>query len=334
MIKVGVLGCGGIAQVHGTVLKSMENVEIVACCDIKRERAEQFSKDFGGTVYIDIEELLEKEDVDTVHICLPHFLHVPVTLLALKKNIRVFMEKPPVISKEQYEDLKKVATDKNLAFCFQNRYNPCTVKAKELIESGLTGKVLGTRGIVNWHREAPYYTESGWRGVLKTEGGGVLINQSIHTLDLMTYLTGEPVLVESSIMNHHLKSTIEVEDTMETYIQYDNGAIGNFYATTSYIYDEKPIIEVHCENMTLRMEDPDLWMIYPDGTREQVPLEKLEFYGKAYWGAGHAVCIRKFYDSLEKNETFETCFSKVETITKLLLASYESAREGKVVILN
>lgn len=334
MFKVGVIGCGGIAQVHGTVLSKLVNVELASCCDIKFDRAVSFSEKFGGKPYESIEEMLQKETLDVVHICLPHYLHVPVSLMALEKGIKVFMEKPPVISKEEFLDLKKMATDKTLAVCFQNRYNPCTVKAKEMIDEGLLGEIKGVRGIVNWHREVPYYTESGWRGSLKTEGGGVLINQSIHTLDLMTYLTGKPEIVESSIMNHHLKGIIEVEDTMEAYIQYENGAVGNFYATTSYSRDEKPFIEVQGEKMTLRMEDPDLTIIYPDGSKESIDFTKEETIGKSYWGAGHSSCISKFYECLEKDLPFETSLSNILEITKLLLATYDSARNREVVSLS
>ena len=106
---------------------------------------------------------------------------------------------------------------------FPKPYNPCTQAVKQLLLSGKAGSVLGVRGFVTWSRGKDYYRNSGWRGSLAREGGGVLINQSVHTLDLMTYFAGKPEEVEASMQNHHLKGVIEVEDTMEAYIRYENG---------------------------------------------------------------------------------------------------------------
>lgn len=333
MINTVIAGCGGIAQVHSAVLSGLKNVRLAAFCDIIPERAEALAQKYGGRAYTSIEEMLNTEKPDVLHICLPHYLHVPVTLAALKKGIKVFMEKPPCINPEQLAELEAVQTDKTLALCFQNRYNACVQYAKELIDSGAAGRVLGCRGYVTWHRPEPYYTMSGWRGKLDTEGGGALINQSVHTLDLMTYLSGKPKRVEASIQNHHLKGIIEVEDMMEAYIEYDNGAIGSFYATTAYHTDEIPIIEIDCENMKLRMEDPELTIIYPDGRKEEPELPRAEFLGKAYWGASHGKCIAEFYRAIEENESFFTSLDRVMDTAKLMLACYDSARNGGIKII-
>ncbi|MDO4458558.1 MAG: Gfo/Idh/MocA family oxidoreductase [Clostridia bacterium] len=328
MIKTAIAGCGGIAQVHAAILNGINNVELCSFCDIITERAESMAEKYGGKVYTSIEDMLNSEKIDVLHICLPHYLHVPVAVSALKKEIKVFMEKPPCISPEQLKELYEVQTDKTLALCFQNRYNACVQYAKKLIDSGESGRVKGCRGYVTWHREAPYYTESGWRGKLDTEGGGALINQSVHTLDLMTYLTGKPVRAEASIQNHHLKGVIEVEDMMEAYIEYEGGAVGSFYATTAYHTDEIPIIEIDCENMKLRLEDPELTIYYPDGRREKPELEVNKALGKSYWGASHGICIESFYKALEEGRSFDTCLDKVMDTARLMLTCYDSARNG------
>ena len=219
--RVGVVGCGGIAQVHGTVLQHLEGVELVGCADIKPERAQAFAETYGGRAYSSMEELLEHEQLDAVHLCTPHYLHTPMAKLAASRGLHVFTEKPPVMTWEQWAEFRQLEqAPTRVGVCFQNRYNPSVQLLREVLASGKAGKVLGARAFVTWHREAPYYTESGWRGSLQTEGGGVLINQSIHTLDLLGQFLGRATQVEASMMNHHLKGVIEVEDMMEAYLTF------------------------------------------------------------------------------------------------------------------
>lgn len=332
MMRAAIVGCGVIAEVHARCLQQMENCSIVAFADIKKERAEGFAERFGGNVYTDYKEMLKQEKPDVLHICTPHYLHVPMAIAGLEAGVNVFMEKPPVISWEQLKNLKAaVAQAKGkLGFCFQNRYNLCVHKAKELMENGVAGKVLGARGLVTWHRDASYYTESGWRGSLETEGGGVLINQSIHTLDLLHYILGKPLAAEASMSNHHLKGVIEVEDTMEAYIQFEQGT-ASFYATTAYCADVPPLIEIACENMRIRMEDPGLTIYHKDGRIEVPDLCKMPVLGKSYYGSGHKSCIGDFYDCVETGRHFPQELGDMEDSIRLMLAVYESARTGKVV---
>ena len=146
------------------------------------------------------------------------------------------MEKPPAITLAQLDQLKQAvyASKAKLGLCYQNRYNPSYRAAKEFIASGAAGKVLGARGLVTWNRPAPYYTQSEWRGKLATEGGGVLINQAVHTLDLLSDLLGKPDWIDASLSNHHLKGLIEVEDTLEAYIRFGE-KVACFYATNASV---------------------------------------------------------------------------------------------------
>ena len=228
-MKTCLVGCGGIAAVHGSVLTSGIDTEFVAAADIKPEKAQTYAENFHTKPYPSLESMLEAEKPDVLHICTPHYLHVPMAIYSLERNINVFMEKPPAISFDQLEELKKAAakSEAQLGFCYQNRYNASIRAAKDLIDSGKAGKVLGARAFVTWCRGAAYYTESGWRGSLKTEGGGVLINQSVHTQDLLCFLLGDPTAVDATMTNHHLKDVIEVEDTLEAYIDF-NGVHANF----------------------------------------------------------------------------------------------------------
>ena len=333
--RVGVVGCGGIAQVHGAVLQELPGVELAACADIRPERAQAFAETFGGVPYPSLEDMLEKEGLNCLHICTPHYLHTPIAKLAAERGIHVFTEKPPVMNRAQWEEFQALEqAPVRVGVCFQNRYNQSVHLLKEVLASGEAGKVLGARAFVTWHREAPYYTESGWRGSLETEGGGVLINQSIHTLDLLVQFLGRAKGVEATMANHHLKGVIEVEDTLEAYLDFE-GAHALFYATTAHCADSPVLVELTCENVTLRMEEQEVALSWKDGTKEHFSLAqpKSSATGKAYWGASHGLCIGDFYHCLETGERFINDIPGIRDTAELLLATYQSAREGRAVTL-
>lgn len=328
-LKCAIVGCGGIAQVHGEVLHALETADLRAFADIRPERAQAMAERYGGNAYSSLEELLAREELDVLHICTPHVLHTPMAGLAAEKGIHVFSEKPPVINEEQWEEFRSLGEKVRVGVCFQNRYNPETQLLRRLLESGEFGAVRGARAFVTWHRDVPYYVESGWRGALATEGGGVLINQSIHTMDLLVYLLGRPTWVDASLANHHLKGVIEVEDTFEARIEFD-GRPALFFATTGHCEDSPVLVEIVCENAVLRMEGGKLSIRRKDGSIEhrETPAPAAPTTGKAYWGAGHGACIADFYDSVLTGKAFPNDIPGITDTARLMLAAYRSARES------
>lgn len=325
-MRVGIVGCGAVAQVHVQSIKKLEEHQLVAFADHVLEKATAFAASFGGNAYASLEKMLEKESIDVLHICTPHYLHVPMAVYALKCGIHVFMEKPPVISQDQLYQLLFRPKEKQLGICFQNRYNKSVQLVKQMISDGEAGKILGVRGLVTWSRDKDYYEKSSWRGNWREEGGGALINQTIHTMDLLVYLVGKPISVEATISNHHLKHVIEVEDTMEAYIDF-GGIAGLFYASTAYCTDKPPIIELTCENMSIRIEDLEVTIYHKDGRIERPEVDKTLYLGKHYWGSGHQMCIADFYECLVANKPFSlTPETLIDTI-KLMLAAYKSAKK-------
>ena len=155
--------------------------------------------------------MLAHEAIDVLHICTPHALHVPMAEEAVARGIKVFTEKPPVISREHWARFS--ALNSSVGICFQNRYNKNIRHVKQLLDTGAVGRVTGARAVVAWYRDAPYYQNSGWRGTWALEGGGVLINQAIHTLDLLVMLLGPHTGVDTYMANRQLQGVIEVEDT-------------------------------------------------------------------------------------------------------------------------
>ena len=324
MFRAAIIGCGGIAQVHAAVLHMLPDTELIACADIRPERAQAMAEKYGCRAYSSMDALLEAETPDSVHLCVPHYLHAPMAKAAADRGIAVFSEKPPVISREQWSLLEEAAAKVPLGICFQNRYNPNVEEARRLIREGTCGKLLGARAFVTWKREVPYYHDSGWRGTWATEGGGVLINQSIHTLDLLVQLAGKPERVETHMANHHLRDAIEVEDTVEAYLIL-GGVPVLFYATTAYTQDAPVLIELHLEKAVLRLESDALEIRTGEGV-EHKNFEVPATLGKGYWGNGHATCIADFYASIAENRPFRNNLDSVRDTADLMLTMYEQGR--------
>lgn len=327
-LRCAVVGCGSIAQVHGAVLDGMEDAEIVAFADILPERAQAMAEKYGGRAYRSLEDVLSNEQVDVVHLCTPHYLHTPMAELCAEKGVHVFTEKPPVISWQQWENFSRLQEKVRVGVCFQNRYNRSAELLRELLESGQAGALLGARAFVTWRRDAPYYTESGWRGKLDTEGGGALINQSIHTLDLLVQFFGPATGVEASMANHHLQGVIEVEDTLEAAIDF-GGRRALFYATTAHCANSPVLVELVCEKCTMRMEEEEVTLRWADGTVEHktLPPTGTLRVGKSYWGNSHGLCIRDFYRCVRDGAPFRNDIPGVKDTVELMLKIYDSARK-------
>lgn len=334
-MRVGLVGCGNIGRLHARAITEMEQTELCAFADVRTERAKNYADQFTGgkaAVYRTLEEMTSREKLEVVHICTPHACHVPMAVTALGKGLHVFVEKPPAINREEFGLLRQAAEKKpgRLGVCFQNRYNESTKKVDELLASGNLGKIRGGRAFVTWNRNAPYYTESGWRGSLETEGGGVLMNQSIHTLDLLLRWMGMPAAVEASMQNHHLKGNIEVEDTLEAYLAFGEGSDpvrASFYATNAFVSDEPVFLELICEHGSVRVEGNRVWC--RDASRNMPVFwqEEADPPGKSYWGNGHEACILDFYRCLRSGLPYANDLASVTNTFETVMRIYDSARK-------
>lgn len=332
-MKVAVIGCGGISAMHLKALSDNPDTDIVAVADIKPERADKAAADYGARAYYDFDELLEKENVDSVHICTPHYLHTEMAVKALEKGINVLTEKPCSVSIDEIEALRKAQKEsgKQVGICFQNRYNNCVLRAKEIIASGRLGRVLSARAFVTWSRDKDYYSDD-WHGTLEKECGGVLINQSIHTLDLIEYLCGKCKKVTAHVSNDHLKGIIEVEDNASVLMELESGITAMMYATTAYAENSDVLIEISFENGKLRLEGDRLYSIDSHGNISEA-CEKPEavYHGQSYWGVGHSILINDYYDCLKTGRKFDIDAFEGGNAARLVFACYESSEKGETV---
>lgn len=333
-LRAAIVGCGSIYTNHAEALTNNDNIELVCVCDIKEEKAAKAADKYKCKYYTDYNQMLKTEKLDVVHICTPHYLHAPMAIAAMQSGNNVLTEKPMAISISDAKAMINVSkvTGKRLGVCFQNRFNATSVRIKEVIESGEVGKVIGAKGIVTWHREAPYYINSGWRGSFKTEGGGVLINQSIHTLDLLQWFLGDIDYIKGSVDTRVLQDAIEVEDTAEATIKFNTGASAIFYATNCYVTDSPVEIEIICEKAVLSLNG-DLTIKYKNGeTSCTTDIDKATGE-KAYWGSGHKLLINDYYKKLKNNTEFSIDGDQAITAIQMIRAIYESEKKKQYVKL-
>ncbi len=332
-MKVAVIGCGNVSVMHFNALRDNPDTEIIAVADIKPERADKKAAEYGARAYYDFNALLENENPDCVHICTPHYLHTPMAIKALSKGINVLLEKPCSVSMKEIEELRNAekASGKQLGICFQNRYNACVREAKQIIDSGEMGKVRAVRAFVTWMRDEKYYSDD-WHGTLDKECGGVMINQSIHTMDLVQYLGGKCKKVTAHVSNDHLKGIIEVEDTANALLELENGVTAVFYATLAYAENSEVFIEIALENGKLRLEGEKLYSIGADGKFTEITGKTdAVYHGQRYWGSGHSVLIDDYYYCLKSGEKFEIDAVEGGRAAMIVAACYESSKSGKSI---
>ena len=334
-MKVAVIGCGNISRVHFRAIEQNPNLELIAAADIKIDRALAAVKEHGGTAYESIDALLKNESPDCVHICTPHNLHTPMAVKVLENGVNVLIEKPCSVTLRQLAKLREAQriSGKAVGICFQNRYNDCARYVKRVVESGEMGRVLSVRAFVTWDRGEDYYSDD-WHGTLEQECGGVLINQAIHTVDLMRFLGGDCSAVTGHITNDHLKGVIEVEDTASMLLEYENGGKGIFYGTTAFAGNAPVFIEIALEKGKLRMEGERLYMLDSDNKISEVgEAQEKEYVGKNYWGTGHSALINDFYDCVMQGKPFAIDSFEGGEALKIVLGAYESSKTGSKVIL-
>ncbi|NLZ63413.1 MAG: Gfo/Idh/MocA family oxidoreductase [Lentisphaerae bacterium] len=338
--KVGIIGCGRISRFHGIPVSVQENATVTACCDLIAERAKDMAKLFGcKKTYTDYEEMIRKEKLSVVHICLPHYLHAPVAIRAMELGCHVLTEKPMAISMEQAEAMVETArkTGKTLGVIFQNRYNAGSVLVKNCLDSGRLGKVLAAKSTVTWCRTPEYYTSSDWKGTWDKEGGGAIIDQAIHTLDLMCWFLGYDIeRVDCSLANRDHQGVIEVEDCADGLIVFRNGVRASFWCMNYYSHDAEVEIDLECELGRAKVTAEEARVVFADG-REMIarpnPQESFDYGGgPSYWGASHLKQIDAFYDALSAGRQPEINGELILTTAhRMIMGLYQSGKERRPI---
>ncbi|MFW5998977.1 MAG: Gfo/Idh/MocA family protein [Halanaerobiaceae bacterium] len=335
--KVGIVGCGNIFPMHAVPVSELDNTKLVAVCDIKEDRAEEKAEEFDCNYYLDYEEMIEKEDLDTVHICTPHYMHAPIAIKAAREGINILTEKPMSIKLEKAQKMVDTARENEvtLGVIFQNRYNPGSVLIKETLESGELGNILSGKLSVTWDRSDEYYSNSDWKGTWDKEGGGVIIDQAIHTMDLMRWFVGDEIEYIDANISNRAHDIIEVEDAAEGVIGYKNGVVTAFHAINYYTYDAPVEIELHCENGIARMK-ADKGIVELNNGKKYIadndPNETFDYGNvKSYWGVSHIKQINNYYESLEKGVQPDITGDIAIKTQAMICAIYESGKKNEKI---
>jgi predicted dehydrogenase len=239
-LKVGIIGCGEIAVSHARSIADARNARIVMTMDVKKEIAKDLADRYQAAFTTDLDELLSNPDVDAVYIATPHYLHAPIAIKAADAGKHIMVEKPIAVTPQQARDMIEAA-DKNgvlLSVCFVMRYRSDVRKAKEMLEQGVIGDVIalkmsamGDKPSTYWHGGYSGRVRTDWRTKKEQSGGGILIMNAVHNIDVMRFITGlEAVRVYAEYDT--FVTPVEVEDWINVIIRYDNGAIGSIDASS------------------------------------------------------------------------------------------------------
>ena len=334
MLRVGIIGCGCIFTMHATSCDHLENATLVGVCDIKKDRADAAAKKYNVNAYYDYKELIDKEKPDVVHVCVPHYLHPIISRYALEHGVNVLCEKPMSIKYEDAIENVRIAKENGVKYgiIFQCRYNNTAKLVKENLENGKLGKVISARVVLTWCKPDSYYSLSDWKGTWDKEGGGVIIDQAIHSIDLANwFINDEPIEVQAHLSNRG-HSIMEVDDTGEGFIRYKNGATLSFWAMNNYGCDDPIEIRLLCENGKVVMSYDDVEIRFNDGTILSTCTQNDGIYyegGKDYWGFQHIRQIADFYDAVENNRQPQISGEEALKIQKLICEIYEKGRWKK-----
>ncbi len=320
MLRIALVGCGAIAPIHIRGILAAGG-RVVALCDLDETRAKRLIDDFGLTdvgVFTRYDEMLDVRP-DIVHICTPHYLHAPMCVAALDRNINVLCEKPLCISLDQLGDIRESAAKSTakLGVCHQNRYEPNMKRLKKLCENGASG---GMAEVV-WARDEAYYNSGEWRGTWAKEGGGVLINQALHTLDLLQWVCGFPKSVTAHISTDELSSVMETEDTAMARFTTSDGRVYNFYATVGAKQNFPVLVRIILPSGEVVEAENELLVL---GNKPHETPEREGALGKSEWGSGHKTLIADFYRCIRENADFAVDVEEGARVVRMILAVYRS----------
>lgn len=329
MLRVGIVGCGNIFTMHATSADHLKNAQIVGVCDIKEDRANAAAKKYNCKAYYDYKQLISKENIDVVHICVPHYLHPIISRYAIEAGVNVLCEKPMSIKYEDAVENVKLAEEKGVKYgiIFQCRYNDASRIVKENLVNGTLGKVISARVVLTWCKSDEYYSLSDWKGTWDKEGGGVIIDQAIHSIDLANWFIDDEIESVQAHLCNRTHKIMEVDDTGEGFIKYKNGATLGFWAMNNYGCDDAIEIRLFCENGKVRMDYDNAEICLNDGRviTAQTSIEDDIVYenGKDYWGFQHIRQIADFYNAVEKDIEPTISGREALKIQKLICDIYE-----------
>lgn len=340
MIRFGIIGCGVIAPSHAESILAAEGAALYAVCDILPEKAAEFQKKFGAEKkYTDYHDLLADPLVDAVCICTPSGMHGQMAADAAKAGKHIFCEKPMEITAEKInwmiKEIRKYPV--KMGCVFQRRTFPEAMAVKQALESGKFGKILVADAYLKYYRSPEYYKSAGWRATWEWDGGGALMNQGVHGIDLIRWLTGEIDSVYA-VTRTQLHS-ISVEDTAIALVRYQNGAVGVIEGTTCVSPAQDTRFEIHCEKGSIIFSDTGILQWHLNGRPEEKAPELKTGAGSvkddpaALNKFSHLPLIQDFVQAVEEGREPMIPPEEARKSVDVILAIYQSSRENREIKL-
>ena len=341
-MKFGIIGAGMIGQFHGKAIEAMDGGELHSVFDLRADAAEQLAKQFGAKPFSDMDQFLADDELQVVTVGTPSGAHLDPSLAALRAGKHVICEKPLEVTPERI-DLMMDAAEKNgvsLAAVLNRRFHPAMDAFKTAADKGRFGTLTSASAYVKWYRDQAYYDSAAWRGTWALDGGGALMNQSIHTIDALLYLAGPVVSVQASTacLTH---SDIEVEDTAVAIVEFANGARGVIEGSTSnWSKDGHPARVQLCGDrgsVFLADESIEIWDFMDEAPGDTEVHQSMMKGSEAGLGAndpkainfeGHQKNFEEVVNAISENREASVNALEARKAVTLICAIYESAREN------
>jgi predicted dehydrogenase len=341
----GIIGLGLIAEMHAKALKEIPGADLVACFDVDMARADSFSKTWGGLPFHDLNAFLACPGLEIVTICTPSGLHMESAVAAAHAKKHVVVEKPLEITVERCDAILQAAKDNHvlLSGIFPSRFHRVAKIVKEAVDSGRLGTIVLADAYVKWFRSQDYYDASGWKGTWALDGGGALMNQSIHAIDLLQWFMG-PVVEISASIGTIAHERIEVEDTAVATLRFANGALGVVEGTTGAYPGFFKKIEISGSQGSIVLEEENLstWKFLtelPHDTSIRAEFAALTATGggaadpSAIGHHGHKMQFLDIIQALESGTQPLVTGEEARKAVEIIQGIYLSAKEGRTVQL-
>jgi UDP-N-acetyl-2-amino-2-deoxyglucuronate dehydrogenase len=344
-LGVGIVGCGMIAKFHARAVADTPGLRLVAATSRQRSSADRFASEFPCRVYDSVAALCEDPDVHVVSICTASGAHLEPGLIAARAGKHVIVEKPLEVTVARCDELIEACDRAGvvLSTIFPSRFHAASRHVKAAVEAGRFGRLTMGDACVKWFRTQQYYDSGAWRGTWELDGGGALMNQAIHSVDLLLWLMGDvqQVMAHTATLAHE---NIEVEDVATATLQFSNGALGVIQASTAVYPGMLKRIEIHGSRGSAVIEEEDLklWSFADPTPQDEAILQALT--GKTTTGGGaadpaaighhgHAAQFADLLAAIRSGRAPQIDGREGRKSVELISAIYRSARSGQAVRL-
>lgn len=344
-VGFGIVGCGMIAKFHARAIADIKGAKLVSCFNRTIDKANALAAEFGGQPTDDLEEMLARPDIDIITICTPSGAHMEPAIAAAKAGKHVIVEKPLDVTLKRCDAMIDACAKAGvkLGTIFPSRFHKSSQLLKKAVDDGRFGQLTLGDAYVKWFRTQAYYDSGAWRGTWKLDGGGALMNQAIHSVDLLIWLMG-PVVEVSAHTATLAHDRIEVEDVATATLRFASGALGVIEATTAAFPGSLKKIELSGSQGMAVLEEESIikWQFAKMNKRDQQLLEEMQNRTKTGGGAAdpaaighqaHAELFREFMKAVKEGQNPRLDGSEGRRSVELILAIYKSAKTGKSVKL-